>query len=161
MGPLSPEEWATRLEFREVAWGRGSRERGGRPVPLAARAARVRVRVTVKAGRPTDETGWLLLEDRGNELKAWLCWGLDDASLEDLVRMAHHRWWVEDVFQTMKGELGLDHFEGRTWNGLHHHASMVMAAHAYTQLRRLGKRPPKTTPRVLAAGPAAATAGPP
>ncbi len=58
---------------------------------------------------------------------------MDGASLSKLVRMAHHRWAIEDGFGLMKGELGLDHFEGRTWNGLHHHVSMVMLALAFLE----------------------------
>ena len=41
----------------------------------------------------------------------------------------------------MKEELGLDHFEGRSWTGLHHHALMAMIAFAFLQHLRLGKRP--------------------
>ena len=53
-----------------------------------------------------------------------------------LVRLAKLRWRIERDYQEMKGELGLDHFEGRTWNGFHHHVALCAAAHAFLALRR-------------------------
>lgn len=46
------------------------------------------------------------------------------------------RWRVERDYQELKGEIGLDHFEGRTWRGFHHHATLCTAAHAFLALRR-------------------------
>jgi len=46
------------------------------------------------------------------------------------------RWRVERDYQELKGEIGLDHFEGRTWRGFHHHATLCSAAHAFLALRR-------------------------
>jgi len=45
------------------------------------------------------------------------------------------RWRVERDYQELKGEIGLDHFEGRTWRGFHHHATLCSAAHAFLALR--------------------------
>jgi hypothetical protein len=53
-----------------------------------------------------------------------------------LVRFAKLRWRIERDYQELKGELGLDHFEGRTWNGFHHHMALCAAAHAFLALRR-------------------------
>src|SRR5262249_226524 len=47
------------------------------------------------------------------------------------------RWICEQAHQQMKEELGLDHFEGRSWQGLHRHALMTMIAYAFLQHRRL------------------------
>src|SRR5262249_40377918 len=47
------------------------------------------------------------------------------------------RWVCEQAHQQMKEELGLDHFEGRSWQGLHRHALMTMIAYAFLQHRRL------------------------
>ena len=58
------------------------------------------------------------------------------ASLRSLVRFGKLRWRIERDYQEMKGELGLDHFEGRTWNGFHHHVALCAAAHAFLALRR-------------------------
>ncbi|MFQ5885262.1 MAG: IS701 family transposase [Thermoplasmata archaeon] len=118
-------------DWKEVEWSEGTKGK------LSARFTRIRVRVA-KKGRPTDETGWLLLErTRKGELKAYMCWGFDDATLEELVEIAHIRWVVEQGFKQMKGELGLDDFEGRKWIGWHHHAAMVMIAFSYLMLLRV------------------------
>lgn len=52
------------------------------------------------------------------------------------MRFAKLRWRIERDYQELKGELGLDHFEGRTWNGFHHHVALCAAAHAFLALRR-------------------------
>jgi SRSO17 transposase len=49
------------------------------------------------------------------------------------------RWVCEQAHQQLKEELGLDHFEGRSWQGLHRHALMTMIAYAFLQHRRLKK----------------------
>ena len=49
------------------------------------------------------------------------------------------RWICEQAHQQLKEELGLDHFEGRSWQGLHRHALMTMIAYAFLQHRRLTK----------------------
>ncbi len=56
--------------------------------------------------------------------------------LKELVRLSKLRWRVERDYQEMKGEVGLDHFEGRTWRGFHHHATLCMVAHGFLALRR-------------------------
>jgi SRSO17 transposase len=53
-----------------------------------------------------------------------------------LVRFAKLRWRVERDYQELKQELGLDHFEGRTWRGFHHHATLCAVAHGFLALRR-------------------------
>ncbi len=60
-----------------------------------------------------------------------------DTALRHLVRMAKIRWRIEHDYREMKHGLGLDHFEGRTWRGWHHHVTLVTAAHAFLTLRRL------------------------
>ena len=58
-------------------------------------------------------------------------------SLKRLVATAKNRWWVEHSYRELKDELGLDHFEGRSWRGWHHHAVLVLMAYAFLQdLRR-------------------------
>jgi hypothetical protein len=49
------------------------------------------------------------------------------------------RWICEQAHQQLKEELGLDHFEGRSWQGLHRHALMTMIAYAFLQHRRLAQ----------------------
>jgi len=94
----------------------------------------------IKDKRPTDETGWLLIErTTSNDIKSYICWGFDDSSLEDLVKLAHFRWPVEQCFKQMKGEVGMTDFEGRKWNGFHHHAAMVILAFCFLVLLRVGE----------------------
>jgi SRSO17 transposase len=60
-----------------------------------------------------------------------------DASLKTLAATIKARWVCEQAHQQLKEELGLDHFEGRSWTGLHRHALMTMIAYAFLQSRRL------------------------
>ncbi|TGA83493.1 IS701 family transposase [Streptomyces sp. MZ04] len=57
--------------------------------------------------------------------------------IERLVRLAKMRWRIEHDYRELKHGLGLDHFEGRTWRGWHHHVTLVTAAQAFLTLRRL------------------------
>ena len=56
--------------------------------------------------------------------------------LKKLVRLAKLRWRVEHDYQELKQEVGLDHFEGRSWRGFHHHATLCLVAHGFLALRR-------------------------
>jgi SRSO17 transposase len=58
-----------------------------------------------------------------------------------LIRHATLRWRIEHDYREVKTGLGLDHYEGRTWQGFHHHVALVSAAHAFLTLQRLD---PKT-----------------
>ena len=60
-----------------------------------------------------------------------------DATLKMLAAAIKARWICEQAYQQLKEELGLDHFEGRSWTGLHRHALMTMIAYAFLQTRRL------------------------
>ncbi|MEU8527181.1 IS701 family transposase [Streptomyces sp. NPDC048629] len=60
-----------------------------------------------------------------------------DTPVEDVVRWAKMRWRIEHDYRELKHGLGLDHFEGRTWRGWHHHVTLVTAAQAFLTLRRL------------------------
>ena len=60
-----------------------------------------------------------------------------DTDLKTLAAAVKARWVCEQAHQQLKEELGLDHFEGRSWTGLHRHALMTMIAYAFLQHRRL------------------------
>jgi SRSO17 transposase len=60
----------------------------------------------------------------------------------DLVRWAKMRWRIEHGYRELKHGLGLDHFEGRTWRGWHHHVTLVTAAQAFLTLRRVDPKSP-------------------
>ena len=60
---------------------------------------------------------------------------------EQLARLARLRWTIELDYRQLKGELGLDHYEGRSWIGWHHHCALVTCAHAFLTEERLRPRP--------------------
>ena len=99
------------------------------------------------------EEAWLVGEHRASgERKYYLSNLPADASLKTLAAAIKARWVCEQAHQQLKEELGLDHFEGRSWHGLHRHALMTMIAYAYLQSRRLaeasgGKKIPKGPPQ--------------
>jgi SRSO17 transposase len=123
-----------RRAWRRVTWATGTKG------PLVARFAAVRVRVTPRA-----PACWLLAERpltaRG-ERKAYLLNLPASASLRELVRLARGRWPIEQHYRELKDDLGLDHFEGRSYHGWNHHA--VIAALTCTFLQRERRR--GTTP---------------
>jgi SRSO17 transposase len=69
-----------------------------------------------------------------------------------LVRLAHQRWAIQQPYQELKGDLGLDHFEGRSYPGWAHHVVLTAVGHAYLQLerRRPTGGPPLTFPAIRA-----------
>ena len=60
-----------------------------------------------------------------------------DTEPERLARLTRMRWKIELDYKQLKGELGLDHYEGRSWIGWHHHTALVTVAHGYLTLERL------------------------
>jgi SRSO17 transposase len=85
------------------------------------------------------EEAWLVGEHRATGEKKYYLANLPaDASLETLAALIKARWVCEQAHQQLKDELGLDHFEGRSWRGLHHHALLCRLALAFLQHLRLG-----------------------
>jgi SRSO17 transposase len=124
--------------FRTVSWRTGTK--GPLKAAFAARRVRVADGPTAAAGQhlPGDEA-WLVGEHRvTGERKYYLSNLPPDASLETLAALIKARWVCEQMHQQMKDELGLDHFEGRSWRGLHHHALLCQLAMAFLQHLRLG-----------------------
>ena len=87
--------------------------------------------------RPLREPGkgyWLLarrsLADPG-ELAYYVCYGPAGTSLEELARVAGTRWAIEECFEEAKGQVGLDQYEVRRWDGWYRHITLAMLAHAY------------------------------
>jgi SRSO17 transposase len=140
--------------FRAVSW------RAGTKGPLRAEFAALRVRV---ADGPADARGrhlpgdeaWLVGEHRASgERKYYLSDLPTDASLETLAALIKARWVCEQLHQQLKDELGLDHFEGRSWRGLHHHALLCLLAFAFLQHLRLGGKKTRRRERARTAAPA-------
>ena len=83
---------------------------------------------------------WLLAEWPPGEpepVKYWLAALPETTPLLQLVGLAKLRWRVEHDYRELKDALGLDHFEGRSWPGWHHHVTLVSVAHAFVTLERL------------------------
>ncbi len=86
---------------------------------------------------PGDEV-WLVGERRSTGEQKYYVSNLPaDATITTLAATIKARWVCEQAHQQLKEELGLDHFEGRSWTGLHRHALMTMIAYAFLQSRRL------------------------
>src|SRR5215217_5458502 len=66
-----------------------------------------------------------------------------DTAPERLARLARMRWKMELDYKQLKGELGLDHYEGRSWLGWYHHTALVSAAHGFLTLERLNPFRPR------------------
>ena len=69
--------------------------------------------------------------------KFWLANLPEGTSLISLVPLAKIRWWIEQGYQQLKDELGLDHYEGRTWQGWHHHVTLTMLVFGFLTLEAL------------------------
>ena len=123
--------------WREVTWRRGTKG------PLVAHFAALRVRV---ADGPANSRGqhqpgevvWLVGERRPTGERTYHLTNHPAATpLESLVAALKARWSCEQAHLQMKEELGLDHFQGRSWAGLHHHALLTLIAFAFLQHLRL------------------------
>jgi len=82
---------------------------------------------------------WLIIEwpeDHDAPTDYWLANLPQDTAPERLARLARLRWTIELDYRQLKGELGLDHYEGRSYRGFHHHCALVTCAHAFLMLER-------------------------
>ena len=92
--------------------------------------------------RPLKEPGkgyWLLARRsiaRPEELAYYVCFGPADTTLGDLVWVAGTRWTIEECFEEAKGQVGLDQYEVRKWEGWYRHITLAMLAHAYLAVVR-------------------------
>ena len=141
-----------RRASRSLSWRRGTKG------PLKARFAAVRVRVAdgpvaARAQHLPGDEAWLVCEERAaGERKYHLANHPAETPLRVLAAAVKARWACEQMHQQMKQELGLDHFEGRSWRGLHHHALRCQIAFAFLQHLRLGGKTPRPPQRRPAAG---------
>ncbi len=89
---------------------------------------------------------WLIIEspaDHDAPTDYWLSNLPEDTGRERLARLARLRWTIELDYRQLKGELGLDHYEGRSYQGFHHHCALVTCAHAFLTLERLCPKAPR------------------
>jgi SRSO17 transposase len=112
---------------------------------LSSRFAFVRVVAThpVRNNNLPPREEWLIIEWPEREdapTDYWLSNLPADTTAERLARLARLRWTIELDYRQLKGELGLDHYEGRSYLGFHHHTALVTCAHAFLTLERLCPR---------------------
>ena len=150
---ISLEKLAQRIEanggFRRTTWRQGTKQ------TLSARFALRRVVWAGKAGPGRKknviderEAVWLLIEWRDGETAPanyFFCsLPAERMTRKKLVRIVMQRWRIERSYQDLKGELGLDHYEGRRFPGWHHHVSVVLACYAFVVAERSRAFPPST-----------------
>ena len=119
--------------WREITW------REGTEGPMQGRFAAVKVRVSNQnkahgSYRELPKAEWLLVEwplEETEPSEFWLSSERDDLTLEERVNSAKLRWRVERDYLELKDEFGLDHYEGRSWPGFHHHVALCIAAYAF------------------------------
>ena len=133
--PVGLKDLAGRTPRHKVTWREGTKG------PMSGRFAWLRV--WPAGGWATGECAgaasiWLLVEEQADGQIEYAFSNLPaTTSRLRAVRLWRSRWPVEQGYQQMKEELGLDHFEGRSWRGFHHHACLVMLAYGFLALERL------------------------
>lgn len=140
---LSVKQLALKLrregQFRRCTW------RGGTKEDLSAKFVMRRVCACVDDGQDEQESVWLLVEWRDGEDEP-ANYFLSSLPLstrkKPLVRIAMQRWRTERAYEDLKGELGLDHYEGRSFPGWHHHVSVVLCCYAFVVAERVRHFPP-------------------
>lgn len=136
---------ASRIEsqggFRRCTWRRGTKE------DLSARFALRRIVPAYDQGHGIEkrEPLWLLIEWRDGEdepANYFFCSLPGPMTKKRFVQIVMQRWRTERAYQDLKGELGLDHYEGRRFPGWHHHISVVLCCYAFVIAERARHVPP-------------------
>ena len=123
--------------FRRCTWREGTRD------SLSAKFVMKRV---LASSDPRDEI-WLLIEWRDGEQEPsnYFFATLPKAtSIKQMVRIVMQRWRIERSYEDLKGELGLDHYEGRRFLGWHHHVTVALCCYAFVIAERVRRFPPST-----------------
>jgi SRSO17 transposase len=141
-------ELAARIDsergFRRCTWRQGTKQ------DLSARFALRRVVPAYDGGHGIEkrEPVWLLIEWRDGENEPanyYFCSLPTQMTKKKLVQIVMQRWRTERAYQDLKGELGLDHYEGRRFPGWHHHVSVVLCCYAFIVAERARHFPPSAT----------------
>lgn len=130
-----------RKGFRKTTWREGTKE------PLWSRFAARRVVSAHDDGvdLADREELWLLMEWPDGEkepTKYFLATMPRSATRKQLVRTVKERYRTERLYEDLKGELGLDHFEGRSFAGWHHHVSVALCCYSFVVAERVRRFPP-------------------
>src|SRR2546421_10647814 len=138
---MAAEDMLAAARWQNISWRTGTKGK------LKARFAAVRVRIADGPSQRIRDKGqqhlpgeeaWLIRRHRmSGEKKYYLANPPAKTDVRTLAATIKARWICEQAHQQLKEELGLDHFEGRSWQGLHRHALMTMIAYAFLQHRRL------------------------
>ena len=97
-------------------------------------------RVSIRPGSGPDQSHWLLVRRSiadPDDLAYYACFGPAGATLAELVRVAGHRWIIEDAFKEAKQEVGLDEYEVRRWTGWYRHITLALLVHAFLAVCRM------------------------
>jgi len=129
------------------AWESLELRRDSKEKPLTAQAVSLRVwpAVGYKKGNIHEQV-WLIIErrekeDKKEELRYYFSNMPQSKPSIEIARIFHDRFWIEQGYQQLKEELGMDHHEGRSWIGWHRHVFLVFLAYGYlTWLRLLEKK---------------------
>jgi SRSO17 transposase len=136
--PVSLKDLAAQTRLRKVTWREGTKGK------LSGHFAWLRV--WPGGGWATGQCAfaepiWLLIERQADGKLKYAFSNLPPETTRlQAVRLWKSRWPVEQGYQQMKEELGLDHFEGRSWRGFHHHVCLVMLAYGFLALEQLRAR---------------------
>jgi SRSO17 transposase len=137
--PIAVGEYAKTLtdtDFETVAF----RGRGKTKVSSRFAFKRITAAHPVTRDRVAPREEWLIIEwPEGAPAPSdyWISNLPAGAKPQRLARLARLRWMIELDYRQLKGELGLDHYEGRSWLGWYHHCALVTAAHGFLTLERL------------------------
>jgi SRSO17 transposase len=114
---------------------------GPEDTPMTSRFCFLRVRAgnDWENAKVVPREEWLIAEwpdGHDKPIDYWIANLPADTDHERLARLARLRWKIELDYKQLKGELGLDHYEGRSWLGWYHHTALVTAAHGFMTLER-------------------------
>jgi len=139
--PLSAKAWRERADAGKLRWQKVTLP-WQRKKTVAVAAVRVRETISQAWRRPGPERGLFIERHRDGTCQYYLSNVPVQTSVKQLLGWAHQRWKIEQGYQQLKEELGLDHFEGRSWRGLHHHLTLCFLAYGFLQLLRQKKKRP-------------------
>lgn len=142
--PMTVMQLGRRLKskYRKSTWRQGSK------TSLNSRFARVRVVVGSDDQCSSEDSQWLLIEwPQGAEKPDHFVLSTlpKDISIKQMVRTVKNRWRVERSYEDLKGQLGLDHYEGRSFVGWHHHVTVALACYAFLVAERARSIPPSAS----------------
>jgi SRSO17 transposase len=150
-GPVSVEQFARSLteeDFQTV----GFRGKGKKRLRSRFAFGRISAAHPVTRDNQAPREEWLIIEwpaHREAPSDYWISNLPPDTKPERLARLARLRWMIELDYRQLKGELGLDHYEGRSYTGWYHHTALVTTAHAFLTLERQNPKAQRRASRSL------------